>query len=305
MRVLEKLADFIDPRDGMLMDSDYPEDMARGEKYEVSSSVRQFINVYLTQLKLFSKDVTTYGLYLFVLAIPIITFSNVLDGIVFENYLEKIGDTGETYAALCLGLLPLMMALLASIICGNILPNEFKSRTAYLNFPFPQSRSTLYFGKFLAGLTLAVSVLIAAFAMVIFVSTWKYGSLSSIAMGQAMVVAIAGLFAFCATAYGISAFMSRSSTMLPFILIFMVLPMFGLLLSGSDVFSSYIGYLPCFSGDIAVMCLGSQYSVSTSFLFSDVTLLSSCKPMISAGLSVLWGAIFLIVGLNMIHRREM
>ena len=305
MNPFKRVTDFLDPGDGMLDDSDYPEDMSRGERYELRSSVGQFRNVYITQMKLFSKDVTTYGMYLFVLAIPIITFTNVLDGLVFDTYLGEIGDTGETYAALCLGLLSLMMALMASIICGNILPNEFRSRTAYLNLPFPQSRGTFYFGKFLAGLTIVGSVVIAAFSAVIFVSTWKYGTLSITATVQALAVSLAGTFAFCATAYGISAFLSRSSTMLPFIMIFMIIPMIGLLLSGSEIIADYIGYIPCFSGDVAVTYLGSPYSVSTSYLFSDSALLSSCKPAVSVGASILWGVVFLIIGFNRISRREM
>lgn len=305
MNIFRKITDFLDPGDGMLDDSEYPADMGRGEKYPLGSSAGQFRNVYQTQMKLFSKDITTYVMYLFVLAIPIITFSGILDGLVFDTYLQQIGDTGETYAALCLALLSLMMSLMASVICGNILPNEFKSRTAYLNFPFPQSRGVFYFGKFLAGFTVVCSVVLAAFAAVIFVSSWKYGTLSNAAVMQALGVSLAGTFAFCATAYGVSSFLSRNSTMLPFIILFMILPMVGLLLSGSEMFYDYIGYIPCFSGDVAVTCLGSNLSVSTSYLFPDQNLLSVSKPIISIGVSILWGIIFLILGFNRISRREM
>ena len=305
MTFLRKISDFIGPGDGMLQDSDYPEDMGRNDTYELRPSAGQFLNVYLTQMKLYSKDVTTYAMYLFVLAIPLIAFSGILDGFVFETYLERIGDTGETYAALCLGLLSLMMALIASVICGNIIPNEFRSRTAYLNLPFPQSRGVFFFGKFLAGLTVVMSIVIAALSAVIFIASWKYGTMSSTAVIQASAVALAGTFAFCATAYGISAFLSRSSTMLPFIIIFMILPMIGLLLSNLGGVSQYIGYIPCFSGDVALNCLGSHYSVSTSYLFSDIDMLSTCKPAISVGASILWGIIFLLIGFNRISRREM
>ena len=305
MNILRSVSDFINPGDGMLQDSDYPDDMGRNDRYELRPSAGQFLNVYMTQLKLYSKDITTYALYLFILAIPIIAFSNVLDGFVFDTYLGIIGDTGETYAALCLGLLSLMMALIASVICGNIIPNEFRSRTAYLNLPFPQSRGVFYFGKFLAGLTVVVSIIIATLAVVIFIASWKYGTVSSTAVVQASIVTLAGTFAFCATAYGISAFLSKSSTMLPFIMIYMIFPMIGLLLSDIGSISQYVGYIPCFAGDVALNCLGSHYSVSTSYLFSDTDMLSQCKPLISAGVSVLWGTVFLILGFNRISRREM
>jgi len=93
--------------------------------------------------------------------------------------------------------------------------------------------------------------------------------------------------------------------MLPFIIIFMILPMIGLLVSDLGDVSQYVGYMPCFSGDVALNCLGSHYSVSTSYLFSDIDMLSSCKPAISVGVSVLWGIVFLIIGFNRISRREM
>ena len=305
MNPFRRISDLIDPADGMLKDSDYPEDMCRNEAYLDRNPFKQFVNVYRTQLKLYSKDITTLGLYAFILAIPILAISKVLDGFVFDRYLRIIGDTGETYSALCLGLLTLMMVLVASIVCGNILPNEFRSRTAYLNLPFPQSRSTFYFGKFLAGLTVVLSIVIAAFAMVIFVSTWAYGSVSMTAMTQALVIALAGTFACCSTAYGLSAFLSRSSTMMPFIVMFMILPMVGLLLADIESVSGIVGYLPCFSGDVALARLGSTYSVSISYLFSDAELFLSCKPVISVAVSLAWGIVFLIVGFNRIVRREM
>lgn len=305
MNPMKRLSMILDPGDGMIPESEYPDDMGRNSTYTTSGSFRQFLSVYLTQLKLYSKEITTMALFLFVLVIPVLTFSGILDGFVFDRYLQEIGDTGETYAALCLGLLSLMMALVASMVCGNILPNEFRSRTAYLNLPFPQTRAVFYFGKFLAGLTVVFSIVLAAFAMVIFASSWRYDSLSSAAMMQALYVSLAGTFAFCATAFGISAFMNRSSTMLPFVFIFMVLPMIGLLFSETESVSQYVGYLPCFSGDVAVSCLGSTYSVSTSYLFSDTSLILGCSPAVSAAVSLLWGIVFMIIGYHRICRREL
>ena len=285
--------------------SEYPEDMCRDEIYEVSGQLAQFMNVYRTQLKLYSKDVTTLGLYVFIIAIPILALSNVLDGLVFDQYLSILGETGETYSAVCLGLLTLMMALISSAVCGNILPNEFRSRTVYLNLPFPQTRGVFYFGKFLAGLTIVLSIIIAAFSTVIFVATLSYGSVSMAAMSQALAVSLAGAFAFCATAYGLSSFLSRSSTMVPFIVLFMIMPLIGLLLSDISFFSDYVAYLPCFAGDVALTRIGSTYSVSVSYLFSNADLFLSCDPMTSVLVSLVWGLVFLIIGLNRIKGREM
>ena len=305
MNPFKRLSDIIDPGDGMLDESEYPEDMGRGETYGPGRAPSQFLNVYRTQLKLYSKDIATLCLYLFVIAIPVLALSDVLNGLVFDRYLQELGDTGETYAALCLGLLSLMMAMTASVVCGNILPNEFRSRTAYLNLPFPQSRGVFYFGKFAAGLTVVLSIVAAAYAMAIFVTSWKYDTMSSKAVLQSVTIALAGTFAFCATAYGLSAFLSKSSTMLPFIFIFMILPMVGLMMSGSGAVEEYIGYLPCFSGDIALRCLGSTYSVSTSYLFTSSATITSCNPMVAAAICVAWGVLFLLIGFNRIGRREM
>ena len=305
MNPFEKISRFLYSNEGMLMESDYPEDMCRNDVYDRRRPVKQFVNVYRTQLKLYSKDIATLGLFMFILAIPVLSLSGLLDGFVFDTYLQLIGDTGETYSALCLGLLTLMMTLTASIVCGNILPNEFRSRTAYLNLPFPQSRSTFYFGKFLAGLTVVISILLAAFAMVIFLSTLAYGSVSMAAMSQALVISVAGSFALCSTAYGVSAFLSKSSTMMPFIMMFMVIPLIGMLLVDGGFLSDIVGYIPCFSGDVALTRLGSTYSVSVSYLFSDYDVFLSCTPMVSVVTSIAWGILFLIVGFNRISRREM
>ena len=303
--IIQRIGEFIDPDDGMIPESEYPDDLLRNEKFQLAGKRLQFYNVYRTQMKLYTHDALIIGSVLLIASIPLIALSGVIDGYIFDTYLQKLGDTGESYAALCLGLLSLMMALISSIVCGPIIPNEFRSRTAYLNLPLPQDRQTFYLGKFFAGFTVVLCMVLGAFAVVIFLSTWKYGGISGNAVLQALAVTMFGTFACCATAFALGAFLSKSSTMVPFILLFMIMPMIGLIVTDALQVEGILCYIPCFSGDVALSYLGSNYSLSVSMLLPGDNSFFRCIPMMSILASTIWGIVALVIGMVRINRRDM
>lgn len=274
------------------------------EKGELPSPSAQMWIVYRAQMKLYVKGSTPFVLAFLILLIPAIMYTGVLDNILINSMFEEIGYTGETYAAVCLSMLTVMTALIASMVCGSTLPSEIRYRTAYLNFPFPQSRTTFYMGKFLAGYTLVLMTVFMAFGLSIVMGTAEYGSVSLAAAGQALLVSVIGSFAFCAMAYGMSAFTEKGSTMLPFALIFIVIPVIGLVLADAGVLGNTIGYIPSFFGEVALSYLGSNQSVSMTMLLDnlDVTITAPFLGAVAAGL--IFGAVFLIAGLYRTKRRE-
>ena len=260
--------------------------------------------VYNAQMKLYMKGSTPFVLVFLVLLIPAIVYTGILDSIIIDSMREEVGNTGEGYMAICLSMLSVMTALIASMICGSILPSEIRYRTAYLNFPFPQSRRTFYFGKFLAGYTLVLATVLAAFAISIMMASMQYSTLSFTAAGSALLLSMAGSFAFCAITYGISTYMERGSTMLPFALIFIVIPVIGLVLADTGVLAGAVGYIPSFFGEVALSYLGSDQSVSMMMLLEDINV-DITAPFIGAFIvNVVCGIVFLIAGLVRTERRE-
>ena len=283
----------------------YEEDRHRDRKYTIPSTVEQLRDVYLAQMKLFMKGYVPYTLIVLVIAIPVIIYSGVLDTLVINHTRETIGDTGETYVAICLGLISPMMALIASIVCGTMLPAEFKHRTAYINFPIPQSRSIFYLGKFLAGYTLILTTMLLAVAVSVLMAVGAgYSSVSTTAVGEALLMAIAGSFALGAIAYGLSAFMTSGSTMLPFALLFIIIPTLCLVMFNAFGCMPLLGYVPTFSGDLALASLGSDQTLGASTLMSDITLDMSASVPIAAAICVGTGVLFLFIGLIKTNSRE-
>ena len=285
--------------------ADFAEDRHRTGRYDLPSKRRQMLDVYLAQMKLFMKGYVPVVLLAMIVAIPAIIYTGVLDDLIIDHTRESIGDTGETYVAICLGLMSAMMALIASIVCGSMLPAEFKHRTAYINFPIPQSRSVFYIGKFLAGYTLILVTILLAFAESVLMATVAgYPSVSTTAVAEALLLAVAGSFAFGAVAYGISAFMTSGSTMLPFSILFIIVPTLCLVLFNGMGCMNLIGYVPVFSGDLALACLGSDQTLSVSMLMSDITVDMSASVPLAAAIDLAAGLFFLMLGLSKTKRRE-
>lgn len=290
--------------DGHVYDN-YGTDKHRDQKYEITNRAGQLWTVFLCQMKLFTKSYLPILMIVFVALIPILVYSGVLDNAVIDPIREKIGDTGETYVAICLGLLPVMMALISCMVCGSMLPSEFRFRTAYLNFPLPQSRVTFYLGKFLAGYVLVLATVLAAFAVSILMATFAgYDSVSSAAIGEAMILSIAGSFAFCSIAYGLSAFMSHGSTMFPFVLIFILIPAFTLITADAEGFGDLVGYVPSFSGDLALSSLGSDQTLSVPLLLTNINIQMTASVPLAATASLICGVLFLLMGMSKTRRRE-
>lgn len=285
--------------------ADYPFDRHRDERYEISSKSMQMWDVYRAQMKIYAKSYTPWMLAVLIALIPVLICSGVLDGVIIDSVRDRIGDTGETYVAICMGLVSVMSILISCILCGSTLPSELRYRTAYLNFPMPQSRTTFYFGKFLAGFNLAFATVLLAFAVSIVMAAGRgYASASFAAVGQSMAVALCGTFCFCSVAYGLSAFMSRGSTMFPFALLFMIVPIFALVLADSAGLSGAVGYVPSMSGDLALYYLGYDGSPSATMLLTHVDYVLSASAAGAAAVSVVCGVAFLLLGLSKTMRRE-
>lgn len=282
----------------------FTEDKHRDSKYKLPSELNQMWTAFMVQMKLFMKSYLPIVMLLLVAAIPLIVYSGVLDGLIINTIRSEIGDTGETHMAISLGLLSVMTILISCMVCGTMLASEFRFRTAFLNFSIPQSRTTLYFGKFLAGFVLvAATVLLAFFVSIVMANLAGYGSVSTAAAGQALLLALAGSFAFCCIAYGMSAFMSHGSTMLPFVLIFIIMSAFGLVTLDAAGIGHLAGYIPSLSGDLALACLGSDQTLSVALLLNMETDMSASVPL-AALVSIITGAAVLTAGLFRTLRRE-
>ena len=226
-------------------------------------------------------------------------------GDTISNMLYMFGFSttySNTYIAGLLAFLPLFIGLYTSVLCGSQIPNEFKDRTAYLNISLPISRSSFYIGKYLAGLILCLGIFMFAYGSAVATAMMRYDTIFSDLLGESLMLTIIAVFAYSATAFCVGSFMKRGSSLIPFILMSVVIPVV-VLLVGSYTGNWALGYLPSFLGEAALGLLGSTMTGSVGMPILGNIDLNNIVPMAVVG--VVWGFAFLILGLIQTKRREM
>ena len=281
------------------------DDAHRQVVYRIPSMMTQTMWMFMVQMKLFAKLKWTYFMLFAALLIPIAV---VLASDYINLLLSEFGFvTGysTTYIAGLLCMMPLMMGLFTSVLCGTQIPNEFKERTAYMNVSLPMSRISFYLGKYLAGFMLCLGVFVFAYGMAVAVSTTKYDLIFSDLLAESLAITIAGVFAYSATAFCIGSFMRRGSSMIPFILMSVVLPMVCILYYAmfQDSDPTWILMLPCFLCEAALGILGAQMSGSAGMIIIPMMDMTATWTMVAIG--IVWGIAFLLLGMYRTMRREM
>ena len=279
----------------------------RDVTYHIPSFMKQTMVMFMVQMKLFSKMKWTYFMLFVALLIPIIIFVGEDMLMVVMTAYGFVTDYSNTYIAGLLAFLPLLLGLFTSVLCGSQLPNEFKERTAYMNVSLPMSRASFYLGKYLAGFVMSLAIFMFAYGMAIATSMMKYDAIFADLLSASLGMTIVAVFAYSSTAFCIGSFMRRGSSMVPFILMTVALPLICSLLfayfqaDGPDLSGLFL--LPCFLGEAALGILGAQMSGSVGIIIMQYMDLTDLALNITVG--VVWGVLFLLLGLYKTMRREM
>ncbi len=310
-------------------DLEYPEDapLVQGtpvdpEKlhgpFDLPSLFLQYKACYMVQMKRFSKSKVAVMLPILIILIPVMAY--LLNAKAITIFGSGITNQGM---CICLLLLPLMSMFLSALLCGTMLPSEYRERTVYLSLPLPMPRSAFYFGKFLAGLTLSFGTVLGAYGVAILISLSQTSGAETYMMPilKSLGLALCGCFFFCALTYGMSAKAKRSSTMKAFILMFIVVPIVAVIVPYLsdylpkglvDFLSAVVHSLPVFLPDISIYTLGSPSLCmlmpgSVAGFMSDMMMkpfaYGSTSSMVI--LAIVLGCCALAGGYNKIKRRDM
>ena len=306
-------------------DIEYPEDapLAQGtpidpEKlrgpFDLPSRFAQYKACYMVQMKRFSKSKVAVMLPILIILIPVAAY-------LFNTKFITIFGSGITNQGMCicLLLLPLMTMFLSALLCGTMLPSEYRERTVYLSLPLPMSRSAFYFGKFLAGLTLSFGTVLGAYGAAILISLSQTSGAETYMMPilKSLGLALCGCFFFCALTYGMSAKAKRSSTIKAFILMFIVLPMVAIIVpflsdyipkGVLDILTAIVNSLPVFLPDISIYTLGSPGKLmpgSVAGAYGTLLSFSYGSTSSMVFLAIVLGCCALAGGYNRIKRRDM
>lgn len=302
--------------------------------YNVPSVYRQVATCFMIQMKRYTKHKLIWFLLILIIAIPVGTYVlNLKEPTLLSGY-----TSNENMSAILI-LLPLLGTLIACMTCAKILPQEFNERTVYLSLPLPMSRNAFYYGKFLAGFFVAAGIIVAAYGAAMLSSRYLIGSTVtfSVPILLSMAVMICATFFCCSYTYMRGSRSKRGSTLLPFIVMYVLLPIlaYGILIIWGTVIpmininadiENYvgkyigivIGYFPCFSYDLALANLGSglidMVTLSGISSFGFLNLLGGNASMgltlgsnilISCAVNVILGMLCLHRGSRKVARRDM
>ncbi len=276
--------------------------------YELPTKFRQIRECFMIQMKRYTRQKVIWIALILLLLIPILFF-------VFEKTdsgMLPSTDITNMYIASLLEFMPLVVPLLAAIACGSMLSQEFNERTVYLSLPLPMSRNEFYLGKFLAGTALIEGVTIAAYGVSMILAMTVTTRTYTPMIAKSMVMMMAYVFFCCAITYALSTKLRRGSTMLPFLLLTLVLPLVGIILTryvhagwAVDVASM----IPCYIPEIAMMSLGDTMPVSVwgiaKMIGQDGIFDISCPFITAVIVPLLLGLAFLYLGSRVIKGRDM
>ncbi len=267
-------------------------------KRRLPSQLSQMGSVFSVQMRLFFKSKIVYVFLILALLIPVIAYYDILGRLYGKN---------DTIAGLLMAL-PIMMAIIAPMLSGRILSSEFRNKTAFMMFPLPVSRSAFYFGKFLASLVLSLSIFSLAYGLAILSGMDSGISAFPSDFIGSYIMAVAGVFAVSATAYGLGTMFRRGSVPVTVVITLGIPFLYAaiMVLYSTQIPSAiqdYLKLLPQFDGYQALLTMDAAFTFVGQPL--DSYLMSDLSSYLYIGVAFAWGVLFLALGLLKIIKKEL
>ena len=279
------------------------EEAHRDRTYRIPSFVGQTVTMFMVQMRLYSKMKWTYFMLFMAVLIPIVSFA-VPD--IFDSMAAQMGSSTE-YIGTLLAMMPIFLGFFTAVLSGPSIGREFKERTAYMNVSLPVSRASFYLGKYLAGLLLSIGIFMFAYGMAVITAMTHYDFIFADLITESLATMIVAIFVYSSTAFCIGAFKRKPSSMAPFILMTFLLPaLFIIVALRYEAWDLML--LPCFLPDVSLAAMGTPMVGSVSGFMSMVMGFSAVDAgeiWTMVGIGVVWGLVFLILGLVKTMRREM
>ncbi len=147
-------------------------------------------------------------------------------------------DTAGLFAFASLTFLSILMIISAAMFAGDSISGEFESKTGLLLFPTPQSRTSIFVGKYIAALIITFFVVSLYYVIMILQTIHLYGA-SEIPkeLAQSYLTASIYVTSVVSVVFFFSSILKRSmaSTILGFVVLMLVLPVVSGVLSSQDI----------------------------------------------------------------------
>ncbi len=155
---------------------------------------------------------------------------------IFENI--AFADFADTFAAVVLQFVSMLIVISAALFAGDAVSSEFENKTGLLLFPTTQSRTSIFVGKYVAALLTTFLVVAVYYAVTAVEVAVIYGAGEVPAkMAQSFGLALLYSASVVSLVFFFSSIMKRaiSSTILAFVALILVLPIMAQVLAFVDV----------------------------------------------------------------------
>lgn len=279
----------------------------RDARYQLPNQFMQTISVFKTQMSLFSKRKIIYILLLMAVLIPIV-YNLIKDQMNFYMFTEM---SGNGMMGAMLFMLPLVLGVFTSFLCGSLMPSEINERTAYMNMALPMSRASFCLGKYLASVVITLGVFIFAYGMSMLTATSSYSYFDESGLGLSFISIILSVLVYTSFSFAMGCIMKRGSTIVSLLSIVAILPGIEFyLFVNKHIDSGSLSFFPNLLSDITCMELGSSISSSpigimNLIMGSSGVNVASIDMGIATLFALIWTVAFLALGIFAISRREM
>ena len=150
----------------------------------------------------------------------------------------SIPDTATQFAATSLNFINILIAITAAMFAGDAISGEFEKKTALMSFPTPQKRVSIMAGKYIAAVVGTLFVVLLFYVVMTIQMTQLYGTAEIPAeLWQSMLIAMLYSTSAVSIIFLYSSLFKRSisATIIGFVTLMMILPIFSAVLSTTDI----------------------------------------------------------------------
>lgn len=284
------------------------EEAHRNVKYSIPSEGTQLLNMVKTQMHIFSKTPGVYLLLGMAVLIPILYL--LLKNTMNSSVLSILSDgSSNGMVGMMLSMMPFILGIFTSSLCGKLMPKEFIDRTAYMNMALPISRTTFIMGKYIASLIITIGVVIFAYGMALLTASLEFQYFNLDLLLISFTLTIVAVMVYTSTAFAFGCFVKKGAGMVSFLLLVVLIPVVEMILLGNNTdFIKYIYYFPNALPDLSCQIMGANITGSVlgffgvaGFAFDPYTY----SLPLGALFGILWTALFIGLALFSVKRREM
>jgi ABC-type transport system involved in multi-copper enzyme maturation permease subunit len=218
-------------------------------------------------------------------------------------FYAKVPDTAPVFAVNVLSFANVLIVISAAMFAGDTVCGEFEKKTSLLLFPTPQSRFSIFAGKYIAALT-GTFAAVLLYYITMTLQIWQLYGWGNIPteLGKSLLTALIYAVSAVSVIFLFSSILKRSiaSTIVGFLFLVLVLPVLTLILT---LLNQEPWFIVTYSANLIPNVIGATSNLGPGGNHPGITVF---EPTFGVGVAVMivYAAVGLTGGLLMAIRKE-